>query len=326
MKDFSRFPERIVPALQKHPATRSARRQPRLWTDTSDFTSIDYGDVIHVDDRFFLVVGYTREGRFGIEEQPKQWVPKVVDLETGEHHIMKLAFFENYRVRIGSFWVTCYRSPDKEARVLEYVFDNPYFMHGYSTIDDGGNIVRILDIINGRRLDQHISAITAGHREYFEVHLRPILQKFLIAVEGICFLHEKNMKHGDIRRDHIFVDRQDGRYRWIDFDYDFNLPERPFALDLHGLGNVLLYIVGRQNFRTYDIRENQEWGEKILATIGKNDLSLVGGDRLFNLRKLFPYIPEPLNNILLHFSAGTTVMYDSAREFHDDLARWLESC
>lgn len=322
---FDQFPPKIVPALQKHPATRSPRHQCRLWKDTSDFTAIDYGDVIHVDGRYFLVVGYTKEGRFGIDDQPKQWVPKVMDLETGEHLIMKLAFFETYHVRIGAFRVTCYRSPEKEARVIEYVRGNPYFMQGYATLDEGGNLVRILKVINGRRLDKHINMIDVSHQEYFESHLRQILRNFLTAVDGICFLHSQGLKHGDIRRDHLFVDRVDGHYMWIDFDYDFYLPERPFALDLFGLGNVLLYLVGRQNFRPYDIKESSQWGEKVLSTIRKEDLSLVGHDRVFNLQKLFPYIPEQLNNILLHFSAGTNVMYDTAQEFHDELAGWLDT-
>jgi len=326
MKKFAEFPAKIVPVLQAHPATRSPRQRCRLWKDTSDFTGIDYGDVIFVDNRYFLVVGYTREGRFGIDDQPKQWVPKVMDLETGEHLIMKLAFFEQYHILIGSFRVTCYRSPEKEARVIEYVRGNPSFMQGYATLDEGGNLVRILQVINGKRLDRHINEIEAEHRTYFEEHLPWILRKFLVAIEGISYLHDNGLKHGDIRRDHLFVDRADGHYRWIDFDYDFYLPERPFALDLHGLGNVLLYLVGRQNYRLYDIRANAAWGERVLATIGPDDLSLIGGDRLFNLQKIFPYIPDPLNNILLHFSAGTSVMYDSAREFHDELARWLERC
>jgi len=326
MKKFDQFPEKIVPILQNHPATRSPRQQCRLWTDTSDFTAIDYGDVILVDQRYYLVVGYTREGRFGIDDQPKQWVPKVLDLESGEHFIMKLAFFETYSIRIGSFRVTCYRSPEKEARVIEYVRGNNRFMQGWATLDEGGNLVRILDIIKGHRLDRHIAEIEATHPDYFTEHLPGILRNFLVAVEGICFLHEQGLKHGDIRRDHLFVDRADGHYQWIDFDYDFYLPERPFALDLHGLGNVLLYLVGRQNYRLYDIEQNEQWGERVLATITPGDLSLIGGDRLFNLQKLFSYIPDSLNNILLHFSAGTSVMYDSAREFHDDLANWLETC
>lgn len=325
MVDFSRFPEKIVPAMKKHPSMRSIRRQPRFWEDTSNFTSIDYGDVIHVDNRYFLVVGYTREGRFGIDEQPKQWVPKVLDLISGERLLLKLSFYENYEVRVGAFRVTCYRSPEKEARVIDLVRGNNHFMQGYSTTDKAGNVVRVLQILRGKRLDRHIAAISCDHHTYFTTYLKPFLYRFLPAIEAICFLHDHNLKHGDIRRDHIFVDNEDGHFCWIDFDYDFHLPERPFALDLHGLGNVLLYIVGRRNYRPFDIRENPEWGQKMLDTFTTGDLSLVSGDRIFNLKKLFPYIPESLNNILLHFSAGTDVMYNSAREFHNDLAEWLAS-
>jgi len=321
--DFSAFPAEIIPALKCRPALLQLRRQPRLWEDTSDFTSIDYGDVIAVDDRFFLVIGYTREGRFGIDEQAKQWVPKVVDLKTDERLIVKLAFYENYQIKVGSYWVTCYRSPNKEARVLELVRENPGFMQGYSVLDKGNNLIRILTVISGKRLDRHINEFEVDDETYFENQLKDVVARFLKAVESVILLHEHGLKHGDIRRDHLFVDRHDGTYRWIDFDYDFYLPERPFALDLYGLGNVLLYIVGRKNYRPFDVREEPRWGQRTLDRLHTGDLSLVGGDRIFNLQKLFPYLPDSLNNILLHFSAGTRVMYDSAREFHDDLAEWL---
>jgi hypothetical protein len=39
-----------------------------------------------------------------------------------------------------------------------------------------------------------------------------------------------------------------------------------------------------------------------------------------NLRKIFPYIPEMLNNILLHFSAGAKVFYETVDEIIWDLA------
>ena len=121
MIDWSLFPLRILARLKEHPAIRGGRRQPKIWRDTSNFTSIDYGDIILVDNRYFLVTGYTREGRFGIDDQPKQWVPKVQDLETGESNILKLVFHETYKIRFGELEVTCYRSPEKEARVLELV-------------------------------------------------------------------------------------------------------------------------------------------------------------------------------------------------------------
>lgn len=320
MIDWSQFPDHILPLLKKHNAMKSVRRQPRIFSDTSNFTSIDYGDIIHVDKRYFLVVGYTKEGRFGIEEQPKQWVPKVYDLESGERYILKLVFHETFNLKLNTLDVTCYRSPEKEARVLDLVKGNMMFMQGYSTLDAGDNLVRILDIIGGTRLDTAITRLGGSYEEYYSQHLENILQQFLKAVEGIILLHSFGFKHGDIRRDHLLVDRKSNHYRWIDFDYDFYLPERPFALDMIGLGNILLYILGRKNYRPEDVLNHPQMGERVLSTITYGDLSILSKDRIFNIGKLFPLLPKDFNDILIHFSNDTEVMYDTVQEFYDELA------
>ncbi len=325
MIDWSPFPSRILPLLQKHSAMKSLRRQPRLYTDTSDFTKIDYGDIIHVDERFFLITGYTKEGRFGIEEQPKQWVPKVYDLESGKRQILKLVFHETFKLKLGGQDITCYRTPEKEGRVLDLVHGNNLFMQGYSAFDSVGNMVRILDIIRGIRLDSAIGTLEGNHTYYIEHHAEKILRSFLQSVEAIIYLHNHGFKHGDIRRDHILIDRVDGHYRWIDFDYDFYLPERPFALDLIGLGNILLYILGRKNYRPVDVLQDPKMGESLLEQLHVNDLSILSRDRIFNLKKLYPALPKCFNDILLHFSAGTTVMYDTAQEFYDELSAAIHS-
>jgi len=324
MVDWSQFPAHILPRMKSHNALKSIRRQPKLYRDTSDFTRIDYGDIIHVDNRYFLVVGYTKEGRFGIDEQPKQWVPKVYDLESGERNILKLVFHETFSLTLGNLKVKCYRSPEKEGRVLDLVHGNRMFMQGYSTLDEKGNLVRVLDIIRGVRLDTAIGRIEGNHESYLSTHVEDILRSFLKSVEAIILLHSHGFKHGDIRRDHILIDREDNHFRWIDFDYDFYLPERPFALDLTGLGNILLYILGRRNFRPVNVLQDPGMGEKVLETLHINDLSLLSQDRIFNLKKLYPQLPKCFNDILLHFTAGASVMYDSATEFYDDLAKSID--
>lgn len=324
MVDWSQFPAHILPRLKGHSAVKHMRRQPRIFEDTSNFTRIDYGDILHVGGRYFLVVGYTREGRFGIDEQPKQWVPKVYDLESGERKIVKLVFHETYQLSLGGLEVTCYRSPEKEAQVIELVRGNPYFMQGYATLDEVDNLVRVLDIIVGKRLDRYLDNLGQTHRDYFDNHLKGILTRFLTSVASIGLLHDNHLKHGDIRRDHILVDRETGDFRWIDFDYDFYLPERPYALDLIGLGSVLLYLVGRQNFRPQDVYNHPEMGVRALESLTLEDFSLISQDRIFNVRKLIPYIPQDLNDVLLHFSVGTDVMYDTVTEFYDDLAACVD--
>lgn len=323
MIDWSKFPPEILPLLKSHNVMKSVRRQPKIYQDTSNFTQIDYGDIIQLGDEFFLIVGYTREGRFGIDDQPKQWVPKVYNLLSGERYIIKLVFYETYEITFRDVRVTCYRSPEKEAKVINLVQDNPCFMQGRAVLDSVGNVVRILDPIRGKRLDRYAGLLGDSHQDYFENHVKHILERFLTTVDAIIFLHQHGFKHGDVRRDHIFVDNADGHFQWIDFDYDFHLPERPFALDLFGLGNILLFILGQQNFRPADILHNPKLGNKVFDKLTTADLSMLSQDRIFNLSKIFPYIPKALNDILIHFSAGTKVMYDSVSEFRDDLATAL---
>lgn len=318
-KTLQDIPEHIAALYKAHPVSSSIRRQPRVYPDTSNFSSIDYGDIIVADNRYFVVTGHTVEGRFGVDDQPKQWVPKVIDLESGVSHILKLVFHEVFSVSVGSFTIPCYRSPEKEARILELTEDHPRFMKGKAVEDEAGNLVRILDIISGRRLDKHIYRHECSHEEYFAAHLPGILREYIECAKAISFLHQAGFRHGDIRRDHILVEYTTGTFRWIDFDYEFYLPERPFALDLLELGNLLMYLVARGNYPPKKIFDDPLLGQKVLDTITQDDLSLLSRNRVVNLKKLFPYIPEAMNNIFMHFSQGASVWYDTVDELVADV-------
>ncbi len=313
------LPEAIVRTVKEHRVTRSLRRPPRVYTDTTDFTALDYGDIIQAEDRYFLITSYTKEGRFGVDEQIKQWVPKVEELATGKPYIVKLVFHETFDIRLGSFTIPCYRSPEKEARILELVQGRPHFMQGELLLDTAGNLIRVIVPVGGNRLDKVVQRSELSHREYFFEELPDLLARFLDAMEAIAFLHAKGFRHGDIRRDHIFVDRNTGVFYWIDFDYDFYLPEKPFALDLLELGNILLYLVGKGDFNPREILADPSMGEAVLRTITPADFALLAQNKIVNLRKIFPYIPERLNNILLHFSVGSEVFYETVEELCHDL-------
>jgi hypothetical protein len=64
-----------------------SRREPLhrmiIFEDTTQFMSIDVGDVMRLSGNDYLVIGHAREGRFGIDDQPKFWVKTCLDLETG---------------------------------------------------------------------------------------------------------------------------------------------------------------------------------------------------------------------------------------------------
>lgn len=296
----------------------------RCFTDTSDFLSIHAGDEIQLDGQRYLVTGEERERRFGIED-PKFWVKRVVEVETGIRKIAKLSFFENFDTRLGGLTVHCYRSPQKEEQILKLCRRHQDFMQGIGIFDDRRNLVRLLDIVRGNNFMLHLNALRMPHATYFRNELPGILQRLSTAFAAIGFLHGNGFRHGDIRNDHIIVEKKSGRYIWIDFDYEFESPENPFGLDLFGIGNILIYAVGRAFHNLYMIQNDVYTYKNLIDRLEPEDFSIISPNRLVNLRKLYPYVPLMLNNILMHFSIGAPIAYESVDEILEDLNGYLAS-
>ncbi len=294
----------------------------KVYTDTSDFMRITGGDVIVLDQQHYLVLRDEVERSYGIED-PKYWVKRCRHLESGERRLLKLVFHEKFTLQMGELKVLCYRSPRKEARILDLVRGDSRFMQGFSAEDEKDNKIRVLDIIKGKRLDNWIYKLDVDHKTYFQAYLPEILQKFIASCQAIQYLHAKGEKHGDIRRDHLWVEHGSGEYVWIDFDYTFDFHENPFGLDIFGLGGLLLYIVGKGFYSPKEI-DHMYGNEKDAPDIKQEDFLLVFKNRLANLHKIFPYIPEELNRVLMHFSSGTRVAYESLDEFIHDLRPCLK--
>jgi len=51
----------------------------------------------------------------------------------------------------------------------------------------------------------------------------------------------------------------------------------------------------------------------------------VFNNRIANLIKIYPYIPENLNRILMHFSKSANVFYDHTLQLLDDLNEFKSS-
>ena len=298
----------------------------RIFTDTSNFFGIDYGDMIHVGGRHYLIKGHEREERFGLDE-PKFWVKKAIDMDTGERKIIKLSFFESFETQIGHVKIPCFRHPEKEGRVLALVGNHPHFMHGRAYYDEKGNNVRVLDIVYGKNFYQYVNSITIDHRQYFQKLLPGILEKLLTLFEALRLIHENGFKHGDIRNDHVIIEEKTGNYVWIDFDYDFDSVENPFSLDLMGLGNILTYAIGKgfHNLKEKDAVNGNLIYKDLISKVAPEDFSIVHQWRFMNLKKLFPYIPSGLNDILAHFTLGSDVFYESVDEIVADLKTCLYS-
>ncbi len=294
--------------------------QVKILTDTSDCMRITRGDIIRVEGHDFVIKGNKYETRFGIEYQPKYWVFSALDMETGGDKILKTVFHEDFHVHIGVFKMHCYRSPDKEAEVLNLVKGDTRFMQGYPVLDEKGNNIRVIDFIRGKTIFNYIYKIDKSHEDYYKTDLPNILHNLVGCFEAINFLHENKTCHGDIRNDHIIIDADTGQYRWIDFDLNQHVSD----FDLWSIGNIINYAVGKGINSFVNILKDKNISDDIKNSMTPGDASVFYEYRLMNLQKLYPYISPMLSNILLHFTAKPIAVYNSMVELIDDYKNMLE--
>ncbi len=295
-------------------------KKPKIITDTSDCMRIQRGHVVRLDGQDFVIEGNRYESRFGISDQPKYWVFGALELETGKKKILKTVFHEDFNVHIGVFKIHCYRSPEKEARVLELVRGDRRFMQGYTQLDTMGNNVRIIDLIEGASIFQYVYGIDKNHEQYFYEDLPAILWKLSNCMEAIKFLHEQETCHGDIRNDHILIDSKTGDYSWIDFDLNQHVKD----FDVWSIGNVINYTVGKGINSFHLVLKSKHFSDKVKQSLTSEDGSAFYEYRIINLIKLFPYIPRRLNDILMHFAIKPHKRYATMQQLLDEYYEMLE--
>ncbi len=295
----------------------------KIVTDTTDFCAISRGHEIHVGDRRYQVTGNVYEVRFGMEE-PKFWVKRAIDLDTNEKKIVKLTFEETFETVLGDHTVTWFRNSFKEAEMIEIGHEHDNLMQGNIYKDDVGNMIRVIDVIHGEDFLQYIFNCTMDYETYRQTLLPDVLKELAKAFEAIHFLHEKGYYHGDVRNDHLIKDDETGELIWIDFDYDFlELASNLYKPDIFALGNLLGNAVGKGCHSHYDIKTNQKKYGDLIDRIGPEDFSASCPARFLNLQKLYPGIPDALNDLLMRFTGEEQGCYTSAAELARDLGAFL---
>jgi len=308
-KDLCEMASRWLPANQD-------AKSFKIHRDTTDFFCVEYGDIVDLDGRAYLIRHNAKEGRFGLDDEVKYWVKRAIDLLDGSHKIVKLVFHERFKAHVAGFEFECFRSPRKEARILDLVSGHKNFMHGYSVCDEKENVVRVLDFIYGPSLHNYLQNLQGDHESYYFDEFPGILDRFIECIQAVQFLHHHGEKHGDIRRDHILVDRENGDFRWIDFDFNYRHRENIYGYDLFGLGNVLAFLAGMGDVLLQDLKQQDH---PVLRSLREEDLNIVFRNRVVNLKKIYPYIPDALNRVFLHFSRGANRFYETTGELLEDL-------
>ncbi len=67
------------------------------------------------------------------------------------------------------------------------------------------------------------------------------------------------------------------------------------------------------------LRDLKRDGHPSLGALSEADLNFVFKNRVVNLKKIYPYIPDSLNRVLMHFSTGANWFYENTMQFLDDL-------
>jgi hypothetical protein len=288
-------------------------------TDTSDWTRIMRGDVLRLQGRSFLIKGNMYETRFGISDQPKFWVFRAIDLDNGTDKVIKMPFQEEFDVRITGIKIHCFRSSIKEARVIELVCGDSRFMQGYTVVDEHDNPIRIIDFIRGESLFAAIHNNPKSHEQFYYEDLPGILEKLLDSIFAISLLHDNHTCHGDIRNDHIIIDADTGRYRWIDFD----LNQHVLDFDLWSLGNIINNTVAKGFVSFSAALKGDVFPDSVKQSLAPEDASAFYEYRIMNLKKLYPYISERLNNIMLHFTVKPIAFYTNVKHLVKDYREML---
>ncbi len=323
MKNTAEFSDRSPAALADRIEELTGWRSRRpilVLNDTTDVMNIHRGHVLDLAGRLYAVLGHTYESRFGITDQPKYWVMRGTDLADGRDVIIKTVFHEEFVARIGKLRIRCYRNPEKESRVLDLTRGDDRFMQGHTVYDAVENQIRLLDFISGPSIFRHILDWEQPHDEYVLGEMQNLLYRLIESIEAIQMLHDQKLCHGDIRNDHLLIDRTNDRIRWIDYDLQQDFSD----FDIWSIGNVLIYVVGQGIRSFHQVLRSSDVSDTTKDSLTAGDASAFYNYRICNLRKLFPYVPEALNNVLMHFSIGTDTYYRSMAEIAEDLGNVLD--
>jgi tRNA A-37 threonylcarbamoyl transferase component Bud32 len=291
---------------------------PVVWDDTTSFMSIERGHVVALGGDLFLVRSNEHEGRFGIDDQPKFWVKRAISLGSGHVYILKLTCQEEFKIHIGTREIRCFRSAEKEAQVLELVRGDGRFMQGRAVRDTHGNLVRIVEFVAGPDFLSYLQSVPLHHEEYFRTLLPNILANVANSLAALQRLHDVGLCHGDIRNDHVLIERGTGSYKWIDFDLAQDSPD----FDIWSAGNILHCTLAK-GFVTF--QDAIHIKPELSGRLSDADASVFFPNRVMNLRKVYGYIPDRLNDVLCRFSSGARVFYDKISQISDDLADCVAS-
>jgi len=117
------------------------------------------------------------------------------------------------------------------------------------------------------------------------------------------------------------VERDTGRYRWIDFDYDYKEKDDLTSHDVFEMGTLLAFVVGK-DYLSYS--QLKRISPEIASNLKPSDMLAIFPNQVANLKLVYPYIHDQINEIILRFAQGSQHEYSDAHMLAADIARVSE--
>lgn len=260
---------------------------------------------------FVLQVGARveiKDKQFNILEWLRTSTYRAEDLESGKSVVLK---FQGKGKKCSGY------ERDFFAKVPSH--DN--IVRGYSLVDESGDILIVTEFTEGEKLQDYLSEFGVDHKRYFLESFPEILNNFMGAIRGVEHI-VKNGFYNEFAIYHIWIDKKTGRYILFDFDLPSTELSKLQALKdlesstISNIGGSLCEIVAPLGIYEYEAVHDEEM---YFDELGITDADFNEYNLLVDLQKVYPYIPDELNKILLRFGRDASNPYTSISELYSDL-------
>ena len=79
---------------------------------------------------------------------------------------------------------------------------------------------------------------------------------------------------------------------------------------------LLIFLVGGGDITIQQLHASES---AVVDKLSPDDMNIIFNNRVANIQKVYPYVPDALNYILMHFSNGANLFYENTEQLLEDL-------
>lgn len=305
----------------------SGRPPGRSIRTLREFTQTGVGEVIEVDGVRYQVIAIPEERIYDELDAAHLFVRIVRTVGTREKRVLKVG----PTMDLADTDEPSIKSAVKESEILRLVQGNRGFVQGVGRVPTGCDFVLCdMEYMEGPTLPEWIKSMPQDHKTYYRDMFPFLAARFADAARALHELHEAGRisqseygYHGDMGQgDCLIYDQSRSTLRWFDLNLVLLGDRNGVAEDINELGKIFRFIVGKRLHTVGTFAQHPElypharvrpadFSREDLVDLGVDDLSLLP---VVNLGKLFPYISDEVNALLMQFRGDGWDGFRSALE------------